>query len=58
MWGNVTLLNNGYAKKIQHANSAYSLQLLLLDSNENGGLIVTNVIWSHFLFGTPEKAAS
>jgi len=34
------------------------LQLLLLDSNETGGLIVTNVIWSHFLFGTPQKTAS
>jgi len=27
------------------------LQLLLLDSNEIGGLIVMNVIWSHLLFG-------
>jgi len=34
------------------------LQLLLLDSNETGGLIVMNVIWSHFLFGTPQKTAS
>ena len=32
------------AKKIQRANSAYSLQLLLLDSNETGGLVVVNVI--------------
>jgi len=45
-------------KKIQRANSAYSLQLLLLDSNETGGLIVMNVIWCHFLFGTPQKTAS
>jgi len=43
------------AKKIQRANSAYSLQLPLLDSNETGGPIV---IWSHFLFGTPQKTAS
>jgi len=29
--------------------------LLLLDSNETGGLIVMNVIWSHFLFGTHRR---
>ena len=29
--------------------------ILLLDSNETGGLIVINVIWSHFLFGTSQK---
>jgi len=29
-----------------------------LDSNETGGLIVMNVIWSHFLFDTPQKTAS
>ena len=29
-----------------------------LDSNETGGLIVMSVIWSHFLFGTPQKTAS
>jgi len=46
------------AKKIQRDKSAYSLQLLVLDSNETGGLIVVNVIWSHFLFGTPQKTAS
>ena len=31
--------------------------ILLLDSNETGGLIVMNVIWSHFLIGTPQKTA-
>jgi len=45
-------------KKIQRASPAYSLHLLLLDSNETGGLIAMNVIWSHFLFGTPQKTAS
>jgi len=30
----------------------------LLDSNETGGLIVMNVIWSRFLFGTQQKASS
>jgi len=25
---------------------------------QTGGLIVMNVIWSHFLFGTPQKTAS
>ena len=44
------------AKKIQRANSAYSLQLLLLDLNKTGGHM--NLIWSHFLFGTPQKTAS
>ena len=29
--------------------SAYSLQLPLLDSNETGGLIGMNIIWSHFI---------
>jgi len=46
------------AKKIQCGNCAYSLQFLLLNLNEAGGLIVMNVIWSHFLFGTPQKIAS
>jgi len=32
--------------------------ILLLDANETGGLIVMNVICSHFLFGTPQKTAS
>ena len=38
------------AEKFQH-NSAYSLQLPLLDSNETGGLIEIgmNIIWSHFI---------
>jgi len=37
------------AEKFQH-NSAYSLQLPLLDSNETGGgLIGMNIIWSHFI---------
>ena len=32
--------------------------ILLLDSNETGGLIVINVIWSHFLFDKSQKTAS
>ena len=32
--------------------------ILLLDSNETDGLIVMNVNWSHFFFGTPQKTAS
>jgi len=51
MWDNVTPLNNGYAEKFQH-NSAYSLQLPFLDSNETGGLIGMNII------GRPQKTAS
>ena len=45
---NVTPLKTASAEKFQH-NSAYSLQLPLLDSNESGGLIGMNVIWSHFI---------
>jgi len=37
-----------YATK-QRLQSAYRLQLPLLDSNETGGLIGMNIIWSHFI---------
>ena len=47
MWDNVTPLTAS-AEKLQH-NSAYSLQLPLLDSNETDGLIGMNIIWSHFI---------
>jgi len=45
--------------KVQCPNSAYSLQLLLLDSNETGGLIVMNVLYLTlpYLQGRPHPQA-
>jgi len=45
---NVTLLTDSYTAK-NPDNSAHSLHLLLLNSNETGGLIGMNVIWSRII---------